>query len=222
MNQPEMKHRNLLEWEARGHHPLEPGTGKGLITISLAKLHCEEMAGRDEAMQAVMHQLLSIAHRKMRRTRERLGLETCELVNEMVLKLYRQRPIEWENREHFYATCSRWMSQIVIDQWRHARAICNGGGQERIPLTDSLLFIDRDLVSLLALREALDRLARLDARKSLIAELRFLWGMTIEEVAIALDIPPIRVKRDWKVARMWLGDALGPLVPPGGELQAVA
>lgn len=222
MNQHEMTHRNHLEWEGRRHLPLEPGTGKGLITISLAKLHCPEMAGREEAMQAVMHQLLSIAHRKMRRTRERLGLETCELVNEMVLKLYRQRPIEWENREHFYATCSKWMSQIVIDQWRHATAIRNGGGQERIALTDSLLSIDRDLVTLLALREALDRLAKLDARKSLIAELRYLWGMTIEEVAVALDIPPIRVKRDWKVARMWLEDALSPLVPPGGQLQAVA
>jgi RNA polymerase sigma factor (TIGR02999 family) len=159
-------------------------------------------------MEAVFHQLLKIAHHKMQRTREKLGLETGELVNEMVIKLFRQEPIKWRNREQFYRICSRWMSQVVIDQWRQANAAIHGGGQEHEPLSDSLHGVDQDLVALLALRQSLDRLAILDPQKSLIAELRFLWGMTIEEVATTLEIPPIRVNRDWKVARMWLADQL--------------
>lgn len=222
MNQPGMNLRNPFEEEERGFSAQSSDRRKGLITISLSKLQCPEMAGREEAMEAVLCQILAIAHRKMRGTRERLGLETVELVNEMVLKLYRQQPIEWQNREHFYATCSKWMSQIVIDQWRHATAICNGGGLERIPLTDSLLFINRDPVTLLALREALDQLAKLNARKSLVAELRFLWGMTIEEVALSLDISPISVKREWKIARMWLEDYLAPIAIPAEPLLAAA
>jgi RNA polymerase sigma factor (TIGR02999 family) len=201
-----MNLRNPFEEEERGFSAQSSDRRKGLITISLSKLQCPEMAGREEAMEAVLCQILAIAHRKMRGTRERLGLET----------------VEWQNREHFYATCSKWMSQIVIDQWRHATAICNGGGLERIPLTDSLLFINRDPVTLLALREALDQLAKLNARKSLVAELRFLWGMTIEEVALSLDISPVSVKREWKIARMWLEDYLAPIAIPAEPLLAAA
>jgi len=217
-----MNLRNPFEEAEPGFSAHASDKRKGLITIALSKLQSAEMAGREEAMEAVLCQILAIAHRKMRRTRERLGLETVELVSEMVLKLYRQQPIDWQNREHFYATCSKWMSQIVIDQWRHATAICNGGGRERIPLTDSLLFTDGDQVTLLALREALDRLANLDERKSLVAELRFLWGMTIKEVALSLNIPPISVKRDWKVARMWLEDYLAPMAIPEERLLVAA
>lgn len=222
MNQPEMNLKSLCVGEEISLSAQKSGSEKGSITISLAKLQCPEMAGREEAMEAVMCQLLAIAHRKMRRTRERLGLETEELVSEMVLKLYRQKPIEWQNREQFYAICSKWMSQIVIDQYRSALSASQGGNLKQIPLTDDLLWTDRDLVTLLALREALNQLAEHDRRKSLIVELRFLWGMTLNEVALALDISPACVKRDWRIGRMWLEDHLAPLPIPGDRLLIAA
>ena len=222
MNQPEINLKNLCVGEEIGLSAQKSGSGKGLITISLAKLQCPEMAGREEAMEAVMCQLLAIAHRKMRRTRERLGLETEELVSEMVLKLYRQKPIEWHNREQFYAICSKWMSQIVIDQYRSALSASQGGNLKQVPLTDDILCTDRDLVTLLALREALNQLAEHDRRKSLIVELRFLWGMTLSEVALALGISPACVKRDWRIGRMWLEDHLAPLPIPGDRLLIAA
>ncbi|MFZ4629194.1 MAG: ECF-type sigma factor [Blastocatellia bacterium] len=222
MNQSETNRRVLFKEEEREFSAQTSASGKGSITISLAKLQCPEMAGREEAMEAVMCQLLAIAHRKMRRTRERLGLETGELVSELVLKLYRQQPIEWQNREHFYAICSKWMSQIVIDQYRCALSASRGGNLEQVPLSDELLCTNRDLVTLLALREALNQLAKLDRRKSLIVELRFLWGMTLNEVASALNISPAGVKRDWKVGRMWLEDHLAPLAIPADRLRIAA
>lgn len=222
MNQPEMNLKSLCVGEEISLSAQKSGSEKGSITISLAKLQCPEMAGREEAMEAVMCQLLAIAHRKMRRTRERLGLETEELVSEMVLKLYRQKPIEWQNREQFYAICSKWMSQIVIDQYRSALSASQGGNLKQVPLTDDLLCTDRDLVTLLALREALNQLAEHDRRKSLIVELRFLWGMTLNEVALALDISPACVKRDWRIGRMWLEDHLAPLPIPGDRLLIAA
>lgn len=222
MNQPEMNLKNLCVGEEISLSAQKSGSEKGSITVSLAKLQCPEMAGREEAMEAVMCQLLAIAHRKMRRTRERLGLETEELVSEMVLKLYRQKPIEWQNREQFYAICSKWMSQIVIDQYRSALSASQGGNLKQVPLTDDLLCTDRDLVTLLALREALNQLAERDRRKSLIVELRFLWGMTLNEVALALDISPACVKRDWRIGRMWLEDHLAPLPILGDRLLIAA
>ena len=222
MNQPEMNLKNLCVGEEISLSAQKSGSEKGSITVSLAKLQCPEMAGREEAMEAVMCQLLAIAHRKMRRTRERLGLETEELVSEMVLKPYRQKPIEWQNREQFYAICSKWMSQIVIDQYRSALSASQGGNLKQVPLTDDLLCTDRDLVTLLALREALNQLAERDRRKSLIVELRFLWGMTLNEVALALDISPACVKRDWRIGRMWLEDHLAPLPILGDRLLIAA
>jgi RNA polymerase sigma factor (TIGR02999 family) len=131
-------------------------------------------------------------------------LESAALVHEAYVKLIRARGIHCENRLHFFALCAQIIRHILVD---HARKGCyakRGGDQVRVPWEEALLGTRARGVELLALDDALASLAKVDARKGRVVELRFFGGLSVEETAEVLRISPQTVMRDWKMAKVWL------------------
>ena len=137
---------------------------------------------------------------------ERLGhtLQATALVNEAYLKLIDNREANWHNRAHFLAIASQAMRRVLIDHARSKRRVKRGGLQQKVSLEDVVIAAEEQSYDLVALDEALDRLAKVDARQSRIVELRFFGGLSVEQTAEVLAISPKTVKRDWAVARAWL------------------
>lgn len=160
----------------------------------------------------VYSELRQLAHARMRR--ESPGprtLQTTALVHEVYLRLVDGRRVSWQNRAHFYAVCARLMRRILVDRARARRAVKRGGGSA-VALPDVEGEVPARSEDLLALDEALDRLSTVDARRADVVQLRYFGGLGVEETAEALGISPDQVRRDWRVARLWLLEQLHPLV----------
>jgi RNA polymerase sigma factor (TIGR02999 family) len=140
----------------------------------------------------------------MRRERPDHTLQATALVHEAYMKMVEQRPADLQNRAHFFGVAAQVMRHILIDHARGHRREKRGGTKEVVPLDEALVFSEGKSEELLALDEALLRLAKLDPRQAKIVEMRFFGGLTVEETAEALEISPITVKRDWSLARAWL------------------
>jgi RNA polymerase sigma factor (TIGR02999 family) len=115
----------------------------------------------------------------------------------------KQHGVRWENRAQFFAFASELMRRILVDHARRRNRLKRGGGEDAIELYDGLLS-EQQSEEILALNEALERLAKKEPRQVRIVELRFFGGLTVEEAAETLGISPKTVKRDWTVARAWL------------------
>jgi RNA polymerase sigma factor (TIGR02999 family) len=126
------------------------------------------------------------------------------LVHEAFLRLAGGNQPEWQNRAHFFAIAARLMRQILVDYARQHRTLKRGGPSETLALDEALVFSEGKSAQLLALDEALDRLARQDECQSRIVEMKFFGGLAIEEIAEVLETSPRTVKRDWTMARAWL------------------
>jgi RNA polymerase sigma factor (TIGR02999 family) len=155
--------------------------------------------------------LMSAVYPELRRmARQQLGrhagrtLESAALANEAYLKLIRAGAIRCENRVHFLALCSQIIRRILVDHARSRGYAKRGGNAECVPLDEVIIGAQARGIDILALNEALDSLAGLDARKARVVELRYFGGMSVEETAKVLGITPVRVKRDWKSAKTWL------------------
>jgi RNA polymerase sigma factor (TIGR02999 family) len=155
----------------------------------------------------VYDELRRLARRHLRRERTGQTLQATALVNEAYIRLVDVSGIEWQDRTHFLSVSSRIMRRVLIDAARSRAAQKRAAGVERVP--DSAL--DRvatrgsdRAAELCALDDALDALARLDARRAQVIELRFFGGLSVEETAEVLKISPQTVMRDWKLARAWL------------------
>jgi RNA polymerase sigma factor (TIGR02999 family) len=158
----------------------------------------------DHLMVLVYPELRRIARQYLVRRRPGESLESAALANEAYLKLVRADGIRCENRGHFLALCSQIMRRILVDHAR-ARGFAKRGGQaERVPLDTVLLGAQSRGIEILALNEALESLADIDARQARVVELRYFGGLSVEETAEVLGITPVRVKRDWKKAKAWL------------------
>ena len=120
----------------------------------------------------------------------------------------KDKPGRWQNRAHFCAIAAHSMRQILIERARARGAQKRGGAQPRVTLDEALVAGGERSIDLLALDEALDRLAALDPEQARLVELRFFGGLTVEETAEAMDISPATVKRHWTVARAWLAREL--------------
>jgi RNA polymerase sigma factor (TIGR02999 family) len=131
-------------------------------------------------------------------------LQTTALINEAYLRLVDGAKVPWQNRTHFYAVCARLMRRVLVDRARARRADKRGGDDRPIALADWQGSVPARDEEVLALHEALERLAQADARKAEVVELRYFGGLTVEETAEALGMSAETVVRDWKVARMWL------------------
>jgi RNA polymerase sigma factor (TIGR02999 family) len=165
--------------------------------------------GSSEALEKLMpvveSELRRIAAHYMRRESPGHTLQTTALVNEAYLKLVDQRQVQWKNRAHFFALASVLMRRILLDHARaHGRAK-RGGNAVYVNLEDVAVLTPEKSEELIALNEALDRLAEFDANKSKIVEMRFFGGLNVEEVAEVLNIAPVTVMYHWRLAKAWLG-----------------
>ena len=160
--------------------------------------------------------LLPIVYQELRRLaaaylrRERAGytLQPTALVHEAYLRLLKDKPGRWQNRAHFCAIAAHSMRQILIERARARDAQKRGGERQRVTLDEALVRGGEQSVDLIALDQALDRLAALDPEQARLVELRFFGGLTIEETAEAMNISPATVKRHWTVACAWLAREL--------------
>ena len=174
------------------------------ISRLLAECSSGDRSAFNGLLPLVHDELHRLAAAHMRRERTDHTLQTTALVNEAYLRLVDQKSAQWQDRVHFFAVASKVMRQILIDHARsHARAK-RGGGETRISLDEVAVVSDERSEELLALDEALRKLAKKDQRKSEVVELRFFGGLSIEETAEVLKVTAKTVVRDWSMARAWL------------------
>jgi RNA polymerase sigma factor (TIGR02999 family) len=157
----------------------------------------------DRLIRLVYDELHDLAARYMRRERPDHTLQPTALVGEAYLRLVDQRSISWQSRAHFFGIAAQAMRRILVDHARRRRATKREGGQ-RVTLDEGLAAVDGRSLDLIALDDALQRLAALDERQSRVVELRFFGGLDIDQTAEALGISPATVKRDWVFAKAWL------------------
>jgi RNA polymerase sigma factor (TIGR02999 family) len=152
----------------------------------------------------VYHELRRLAGRYMLGERSDHSLQPTALVHEVYLRLIDQNRVTWENRAHFFAIAAQLMRRVLIDHARARNAEKRPKPGLKVPLSDLPIGIENQTTELLALNEALDRLEALDPRQARIVEMRFIAGLSEDEIAQALGISVRTVKRDWRVARAWL------------------
>jgi len=163
----------------------------------------------DEVLPLVYEELRLLAARYMSRERRDHTLQPTALIHEAYLRLVDQRHVDWKNRAQFVGLAAVMMRRVLVNHARDRAAAKRGGDVERVTLSLAAdAFDGPDDVDLIALHEALDRLAALDERKSRIVELKFFGGLTTAEISEVLQLSPATIERDWSFARAWLYDAL--------------
>ncbi len=175
-----------------------------LITGLLTAWSNGEKQALDRLLPIVERELRRIAHRYMRRENNQLTLQTSALINEAYLKLVKQRDVRWENREHFFALSAQIMRRVLLNHARDRTTDKRGGKSARISLEEADILSTGQSMELIALNEALERLAEFDKIKSQIVEMRYFGGLTVNETAKVLEIAPITVAVHWRVAKAWL------------------
>jgi RNA polymerase sigma factor (TIGR02999 family) len=161
---------------------------------------------------AALEQLIPLVHAELRRLarrymgRERAGhtLQPTALVNEAYLRLVDLRHMRWQDRAHFFAMAARLMRRILVDGARSKGYQKRGGHAHRLSFDEALVVSEAKSEDLVALDEALTHFATVSARKAQVVELRFFGGLSVEETAEALRVSPETVKRDWRLAKVWL------------------
>ena len=159
----------------------------------------------DALLELVYAELRDQAHRHLRKERPGHTLQTTGLVHEAYLKLTKQRNISWESRSQFFAVAATMMRRILIDYAKTKHRLRRGGIHSDLPLESALtISVSETDIDLLALDEALNRLAEKDKHLAKIVELRFFSGLDVVETAKVLGISESTVKRDWQMAKAWL------------------
>lgn len=168
--------------------------------------------GSEDAMGKVMHmvydQLKAMAHRYTIRENTDHTLNTTGLVHDAYLKMLGQNNRTYENRSHFYAIVSTCMRRVILEMVRARHAHKRGNGAQKVPLRDHFLISDTDADQILSVNAALEKLAEFDPKLAEITEYRYFGGMKNEEIAEVLGCSLSTVKRDWRLAKMWLQAAL--------------
>lgn len=159
----------------------------------------------NELMPLVYEELRRQASRFLRKERSGHTLQTTALIHEAYLKLIDQKNVEWQNRAHFYAIASTAMRRILVDYARERHREKRGGAAEALPLDEALQISAKEKsIDLVALDEALTRLAELDERQARIVELKYFSGLDNDETAAVLGVSNATVRRDWNFAKAWL------------------
>jgi RNA polymerase sigma-70 factor (ECF subfamily) len=156
----------------------------------------------------VQPELHRLAHHYMSRERAGHTLQTTALLDEAYLLLADPTKPSWQNRTHFFAVAAQLMRRIMVDHARERQALKRGGGALKVTLDEAAAVTETRSEELLALDEALERLAVQDRRKSQIVELRYFGGLTIQEAAEFLNLSRRTVEREWNMAKAWLYRAL--------------
>ena len=172
--------------------------------------------------EGALEQLVPLVHRELRRMAHRVmsaeradhTLQPTALVNEVYLRLVDMKSVRWNDRAHFFALSARLMRRILVDLARSRRYQKRGGGAPTVLLNETSIPAPERGEDLVALDEALLRLAELDPRRSQVVELRFFGGLSVEETAEVLNVSRHTVMRDWTLARTWLLRELRRVPPP--------
>jgi len=159
---------------------------------------------QEKLVPLVYDELRRLAKRYMARERGDHTLQTTALVNEAYLRLINAKDVRWQSRAHFFAVSANVMRRILVDLARERGNLKRGGGALKVSLDEAMVVAPERSADLLALDEALDRLAALSARQSRVVELRYFGGLNEEEVAEVLKVSLRTVQSDWRLARTWL------------------
>lgn len=186
----------------------------GELTRLLEHAAAGEQGAMDRLFPFVYDELRKLASGYLRRERPDHTLQPTALANEAYLRLIDQRVGSWKNRAHFFGIAAQAMRRILVDHARARQAAKRGGPQARIPLTEIEDWSGASSIDLVALDDAMQDLAKHDARKARVVELRFYGGLTVDETAEALQVSPVTVARDWTMARAFLLRELSGQSPP--------
>ena len=158
----------------------------------------------DKLMPRVYDELRRLAHLYMRRERAGHTLQTTALVNEAFIRLVDAQEVDWRDRAHFFAISSNLMRRILVDIARKRGFQKRGAAAKNISLDENLVVPPPPGIDLDKLDDALGALSEFDPRKAKVVEMRFFGGLTVEETAEVLKVSPDTVKRDWRLAKVWL------------------
>jgi RNA polymerase sigma factor (TIGR02999 family) len=176
----------------------------GDVTQLLGDLRNGRPAAASQLIPLVYDELHRLARVQMRHERPDHTLQATALVHEAYLRLVHDAEKSWQNRAHFIGVAAQVMRRILIDHARARRAAKREGVLQQVPLEECSLMTDAQSEQLVAINEALDRLAQFDPRQSRVVELRFFGGLTVDETAEALGVSVKTVTREWRLARAWL------------------
>jgi len=192
------------------------------VTQLLLKWREGDRSALDQLLPLVYDELRRAARRCLRRERAGHTMQTTTLVHEAYLRLVDASRVPWHDRAHFFAIAAQLMRRVLIDEARKRHFQKRGGTLARIPLAESSQASPERDVELMALDEALDRLAAFAPRKCRVVELRFFGGLSIEQTAAALGVSNDIVKREWRTAKLWLLRELGGSAGVSDEPNTVA
>jgi RNA polymerase sigma factor (TIGR02999 family) len=181
-----------------------PNGSRPHVTELLLAWGSGDRSALDELVPIIHEELRRLARLQMRAERDNHTLQTTALVNEAFVRLVDLRRIRWQDRAHFLALSARLMRRILVDHARSRNYQKRGGGAVNVTLDEMLIGSAERGADLVALDDALEDLARVDARKSQVVELRFFGGLSVEETAEALKVSAETVTRDWRLAKVWL------------------
>lgn len=174
------------------------------VTDLLLEWRAGDASALERLIPLVYEELRRVARRCLRNEGAENTLQTTGLVNEAYLRLVRSSRVQWRDRTHFFALSAQLMRRVLVDEARKRNYQKRGGDLTRVTLDDTPVIQPEHPEDLVALDEALNRLAEVAPRKVRVVELRFFGGMTIEETAEALGISTDIVKREWRTAKLWL------------------
>jgi RNA polymerase sigma-70 factor (ECF subfamily) len=178
----------------------------------VTQLLCQWREGDPNALEKliplVQPELQRLAHHYISRERPGHTLQTTALLDDAYLQLAGKTHPQWQNRAHFFAVAAQIMRRIMVDHARQRHALKRSGGAIRITLDECAAVTQTRAAELLALDEALEKLAAFDPRKGKVVEMRYFGGLTMEEIADVLKVHVNTVTRDWTAARAWLFAAL--------------
>ena len=163
-----------------------------------------EAAALDRLLPLVYAELRRVAHRYMRDERPNHPLQTTALVHEAYLRLIDVTRVDWQGRTHFLAVSARMMRRVLVEAARRRHADKRGGDASHVALDEAFIPAPDRGADLVALDEALERLAALAPRKARVVELRYFGGLSVEETAAVLEVSVETVARDWRMAKLWL------------------
>jgi RNA polymerase sigma-70 factor, ECF subfamily len=180
------------------------------LTIILARARTGDERARGELIGLIYGELRRVASGLMRRERPDHTLPPTAVVHEAVIRLLGEAVFDKAaDRSFLFASAARAMREVLIDHARRRNADRRGGNRRRVPLDAAVDYFEGQGLDVVAVHEALDRLAEVDARQAQVMTLRYFGGMTVSEVAEALGVSKVTVERDWRLARAWLVGRLG-------------
>jgi RNA polymerase sigma factor (TIGR02999 family) len=180
------------------------------LTVILGRARGGDERARGELIALIYDELRRVASSLMRRERADHTLSPTAVVHEAVIRLLGEAVFDRAaDRSYLFASAARAMREVLIDHARRRAAARRGGGMRRVPLDAVVDYFEGQGLDVVAVHEALDRLAALDGRQAQVMTLRYFGGMTVAEVAAALGVSASTVEQDWRLARAWLTGQLG-------------